>query len=126
MARKTGAGILAAAAHDMEAEPEVDSMVMQFRKTFTPAAMLAGLLLFGAGGASAIGYSAIGPDDFPVFDDPEMLTVSEAEARGAVLPRDAVIGVVQDGEAKAYPIIIMGIHELGNDRIAGIPIAITW
>lgn len=75
---------------------------------------------------AAYGYDGIGPDDFPVFDDPKMLTVAEADARVAVLPRDAVIGVVVGGEARAYPIVIMGIHELGNDRIAGIPIAITW
>ena len=110
----------------LEGEPEVGMMVMAIGKTFFSAAMLVCVLLLGPGGASAIGYHSIGPDDFPVFDDPEMLTVSEAEARGAVLARDAVIGVARDGEARAYPIIIMGIHELGNDRIAGVPIAITW
>jgi hypothetical protein len=43
-----------------------------------------------------------------------------------VLPSDAVIGVALGGEAKAYPIVIMGVHELGNDVISDVPIAVTW
>jgi hypothetical protein len=27
---------------------------------------------------------------------------------------------------KAYPIKTMGVHELANDTIAGIPLAVTW
>ncbi len=96
-----------------------------WKAVFLGAVLALGVSSF-APGAGAYGYDGIGPDDFPVFDDPKMLTAAEADARGAVLPRDAVIGVVRGGEAKAYPIVIMGIHELGNDRIAGIPIAITW
>ena len=61
-----------------------------------------------------------------VFDNPAMLSAEEAEARGAIFPRDAVIGVSHGGEAKAYPITVMGYHELGNDTIGGVPIAISW
>ncbi len=67
-----------------------------------------------------------GRDAFPVFDDPEMLSGAEAEAQGLIFPRDAVIGVAYGGEAKAYPLTIMGVHELGNDTIGGIPIAVSW
>lgn len=85
------------------------------------------MLLFVASPAGAIGYiDGIGRDTFPVFDNPKLLTVAEAEARKAVLPREPVIGVVHGGEARAYPIAIMGMHELGNDTIAGVPIAVTW
>lgn len=85
------------------------------------------MLLFIASPAGAIGYmDGIGRDTFPVFDNPKLLTVAEAEARKAVLPREPVIGVVHGGEARAYPIAIMGMHELGNDTIAGVPIAVTW
>ena len=41
-------------------------------------------------------------------------------------PPDAVIGIAHGSEARAYPIMVMGNHELGNDTIDGIPIAITW
>jgi len=65
-------------------------------------------------------------DAFPVFDNPTMLPAAEAEAKGVVNDRDMVIGVARGREAKAYPITIMGVHELGNDTIAGLPIAVTW
>ncbi len=95
----------------------------------TPAgALLAALLavLLSAGSAGAFGFEGGGRDVFPVFDNPPMLTAAEAEARGVVFPRDAVIGVSRNGEARAYPISIMGFHELGNDTIGGVPIAVSW
>ena len=76
--------------------------------------------------AAPIGYQAVPRDAFPVFDHPKMLSAAEAEAQGVIFDRDAVIGVAHNGEAKAYPITIMGVHELGNDSIGGVPIAVTW
>ncbi len=76
--------------------------------------------------AAPIGYQAVPRDAFPVFDHPKMLTASEAEAQGVIFDRDAVIGVAHNGEAKAYPITVMGVHELGNDSIGGVPIAVSW
>jgi hypothetical protein len=37
-----------------------------------------------------------------------------------------VIGIARGREAKAYPISIMGVHELGNDTIDRVPIAVSW
>ena len=71
-------------------------------------------------------FEGRGRDAFPVFNDPRMLSAREAEESGLIFPRDAVIGVHHNGEAKAYPISIMGIHELGNDTIGGKPIAVSW
>jgi hypothetical protein len=73
-----------------------------------------------------IGWSVVPRDAFPVFDNPRMLTAAEAEARSVIFDRDMVIGVAHGREAKAYPITIMGVHELGNDTIGGVPIAVTW
>lgn len=73
-----------------------------------------------------IGYQAVPRDAFPVFDDPPMLSASEAEETGVIFDRDAIIGVALNGEAKAYPITVMGVHELGNDTIGGVPIAVSW
>lgn len=87
----------------------------------------AGLVLLGATACNAqIGYQAVPRDAFPVFDNPRMLTAAEAESRRVVFDRDMVIGVARGKEAKAYPITIMGVHELGNDTIDGIPIAVSW
>lgn len=86
-----------------------------------------GLLLLATVGSTApIGYQAVPRDAFPVFDNPKMLAAAEAEARKVIFDRDAVIGVARGREAKAYPITIMGVHELGNDVIDGVPIAVTW
>ncbi len=73
-----------------------------------------------------IGIQAVPRDAFPVFDNPDLLTVEEAEAMKMVRDQDAVIGITMGGEARAYPIDVMGVHELGNDTIAGVPIAVTW
>jgi hypothetical protein len=79
-----------------------------------------------AGQAAPIGYQAVPRDAFPVFDNPSMLSAAEAEARRLIFDRDAVIGVAHGPEAKAYPITIMGVHELGNDVVGGMPIAVSW
>ena len=73
-----------------------------------------------------IGYQAVPRDAFPVFDNPTLISGDEAEKEGYIYESDAVIGVYQNGEAKAYPVTIMGVHELGNDVLGGIPIAVSW
>lgn len=63
-------------------------------------------------------------DTFRVLDGPEMVPV--ARARGKIRSGEWVIGVAHGGEAKAYPVSVMGMHELVNDTIAGHPIAVCW
>lgn len=41
-------------------------------------------------------------------------------------PETLIVGVALGGEAKAYPVNFMNIHEMINDRIAGIPILVSW
>ena len=94
-----------------------------------PAALLIlPLILWLAGAGAVLGGEGegMGRDAFPVFNNPRMLSAQAAEQAGVIFPRDAVIGVRHKGEAKAYPISIMGIHELGNDTIGGKPIAVSW
>ena len=83
-------------------------------------------VLAATAAAQPLGYQAVPRDAFPVFDDPKMLSAAEAEKQGVIFDRDVVIGVAHNGEAKAYPITIMGVHELGNDTIGGVPIAVSW
>lgn len=94
------------------------------------AALLAATLLTAMAVAIAaappFGFQAVPRDAFPVFDDPTMLSAAEAEKQQVIFDRDVVIGVAHNGEAKAYPITIMGVHELGNDTIGGVPIAVSW
>ncbi len=37
-----------------------------------------------------------------------------------------MIGVAIGDDARAYPIAVMGVHELGNDTCGGTPIAVSW
>lgn len=73
-----------------------------------------------------IGVQVLPKDSFPVLNNPKFVDISYAEKKKYVSDNDAVIGVAIDGVAKAYQIKVMGIHELANDIIAGIPIAVTW
>ena len=38
----------------------------------------------------------------------------------------AVIGIVHNGEAKAYPLRLMNYHEIINDTAGGDPVVVTW
>lgn len=89
-------------------------------------ALMLPLLAGTLGPAWGFGMEGIRRDTFPVFNDPVMLSVLAAGKAGVILPRDAVIGIAHGAEARAYPITVMGNHELGNDTIDGIPIVITW
>lgn len=78
------------------------------------------------GGCAPLGFQAVPRDAFPVFDHPPMLSAQEAERRGLIYSRDMVIGIHHGQEAKAYPITVMGVHELGNDTIDTLPIVVGW
>ena len=73
-----------------------------------------------------IGVRVAPKDAFPVFNNPKFVSGFEATDKGYVQPGDPVIGLIINGKAKAYPIKTMGIHELGNDTLGGIPIAVSW
>jgi hypothetical protein len=62
-------------------------------------------------------------DQIPSIDDPIFVPVSEAEGLG---PQEPVIGLVVNGEARAYPLRILTWHEIVNDRIGGVPVAVTY
>jgi hypothetical protein len=71
-------------------------------------------------------------DMVPVLTDPPIITAAEAtrlteEERGKFLvSTDRVIGVVINGEARAYPIQLITVHEVVNDALGGVPIAVTY
>jgi len=61
-------------------------------------------------------------DGIPSIDDPKFDTASTTP-----FPEDeTVIGVVINGEAKAYPYKIMNWHEIVNDTIGGINVSVTY
>jgi hypothetical protein len=62
-------------------------------------------------------------DGIPAIDDPIFLPLAEAKHITAMEP---VIGVVLNGEAKAYPLAILIWHEIVNDTVGGVPVAVTF
>lgn len=88
--------------------------------------LTAALAMADAALAAPIGEQAVPRDAFPVFGDPPTMSPAEAESEGLVYDRDPVIGVSINGEARAYPVTVLGVHELGNDTVGGVPITVEW
>lgn len=62
-------------------------------------------------------------DGIPALSDPEMLPAAQADY---IEPRDRIVGIEIDGEARAYPIDILNWHEIVNDSIGDSRFAITY
>ncbi len=62
-------------------------------------------------------------DGIPSIDDPQFKPVAEIDD----LPdREPVIGVSINGDTRAYPLRILMWHEIVNDVIGGVPVAVTF
>jgi len=61
-------------------------------------------------------------DGFPVLTDPPMAKAGDAKWGD----REPVIGVTHNGQACAFPVTTMGIHELVNLTIGREPLAVSW
>jgi hypothetical protein len=64
-------------------------------------------------------------DGIPALTDPAFVSVSAAEA-GYLRDDDLVLGVVINGEAKAYPHNMGWWHEIINDRVGGHPVVVSF
>jgi hypothetical protein len=61
-------------------------------------------------------------DGIPSIDDPEFVPVAEAD-----LPsNEPVIGLTVKGDTRAYPLRILIWHEIVNDVVGGVPVAVTY
>ena len=71
-------------------------------------------------------------DFFQSLDHPKVLPGHEMLAYNAklrskyVVTADRVIGVEINGKSRAYPLDVMNVHEVVNDELAGVPIAVTF
>lgn len=65
-----------------------------------------------------------GKDGIPAIDKPRFVEPSEAQKW--LKPVEPVISLVVDGRAKAYPLQILVWHEIVNDRIADVPVMVTF
>ena len=63
-------------------------------------------------------------DGIPSVSDPEMEAVAAASAW--LSERSPVIALEIAGDARAYPLALLMWHEIANDEIAGLPVAVTF
>jgi hypothetical protein len=77
----------------------------------------------GAAGDDEIYSGGVPRDGIPALIDPEFIEVEQASYLSNA---DLVLGVIVEGEARAYPIDIMNYHEIANDHFQGRPVCVTY
>ncbi len=80
--------------------------------------------------------SGMPKDGLPALVDPDSMPGAEVDAYNAeqrqahrakyLVPSDPVAGIVLNGEARAYPIRLLVWHEVVNDTIGGVPVAVSY
>ena len=63
-------------------------------------------------------------DGIPPIDDPKFTDL--ADANRWLNPKEPVISLTVNGETKAYPLQILIWHEIVNDTLGGVPVAVTF
>ena len=64
--------------------------------------------------------------DPPVVSGTEIADINANMYGKYLVSSDRVIGVEINGEARAYPLLVMNCHEIVNDTLGGRPIAVTY
>ena len=62
-------------------------------------------------------------DGIPALDNPKLIAADKADYLG---DENLVFGVSINGDARAYPLRIMGWHEMFNEVIGGVPVALAY
>ena len=63
-------------------------------------------------------------DAIPAILEPEFLTIAEANEQ--MEDHELVLGVSVDGDSRAYSVNMLSRHEIANDVVGGVPVAVTW
>lgn len=72
---------------------------------------------------AAIQWGGVPLGGIPELNDPGRVPAADADW---MIDDEVVLGVVINGEAVAYPLRILGWHELANDTVGGVDIAIVY
>ena len=72
---------------------------------------------------SQIQWGGVTRGGIPELNQPARVPAATADW---MVDDEVILGAVIDGEAVAYPIRIMGHHELANDEIAGVPVSMVY
>lgn len=68
-------------------------------------------------------WGGVGKDGIPSLDRPHMIAAGDADY---LADDDLVFGVSINGDHRAYPLRILGWHEMFNDVIGGVPVALAY
>jgi hypothetical protein len=66
----------------------------------------------------------LGFDAISAILDPEFVTVDIADQW--MEPGEQVLGLSINGEHRAYSVPLLSRHEIVNDVVGGVPVAVTW
>ena len=70
-----------------------------------------------------VAWGGVRRDGIPSLDNPTLIEAGEADY---LRDQDLVFGVSINGDARAYPLRIMGWHEMFNEVIGGVPVALAY
>ena len=70
-----------------------------------------------------ITWGGVRVDGIPSLDNPKLVDVKDA---GYMVDSDLVFGVEINGDVRAYPLRVMGWHEMFNEVIGGVPVALAY
>ncbi len=68
-------------------------------------------------------WGGVQVDGIPSLDNPQLI---KAERADYLKDSDPVFGVSINGDVRAYPLRIMGWHEMFNETIGGVPVALAY
>jgi len=68
-------------------------------------------------------WGGVPVDGIPALDNPAHIEPKQAKY---LEDSDAVFGIEINGDARAYPLRIMGWHEMFNDVVGGVPISLAY
>ncbi len=66
----------------------------------------------------------LGRDGIPAIFDPKFLSAGAGFQQ--MRPQERVLGVSINGDHRAYPLNLLSRHEIVNDTVGGVPVAVTW
>ncbi len=70
-----------------------------------------------------ITWGGVRKDGIPALNFPKMIGAQDA---GYLEPDNLVFGVAINGDARAYPLRILNWHEMFNDVVGGVPVALAY
>ena len=105
--------------------PQIRQSVLKLRSQQVTIARTPGQA--GNGGDSVVSLDIItvlGKDGIPSIDNPRFVGPGEADQQMQSFER--VLGVSINGDHRAYPLNMLSRHEIVNDTVGGVHVAVTW